>query len=70
MFSILIFLVDKEFIEERRRALKNVLQILSRHPIICESEILKFFLTFQGTVSNCRSRDEKYACAFDLGLWR
>jgi sorting nexin-8 len=43
-------LVDKEFIEERRRSLKHFLEILCRHPIICETEIIKFFLTFQGTV--------------------
>lgn len=41
--------VDKEFIEERRRALKHFLEILCRHPILCETEIIKFFLTFQGT---------------------
>ena len=45
-----VVLVDKEFIEERRRSLKNYLQILSRHPIICETDIIKFFLTFQGNV--------------------
>ncbi|CAF3592991.1 unnamed protein product [Rotaria sp. Silwood1] len=47
--SMCLFLVDKEFIEERRRSLKRYLQILCRHPIICETEIIKFFLTFQGT---------------------
>ncbi|CAF3308914.1 unnamed protein product [Rotaria socialis] len=41
--------VDKEFIEERRRSLKRYLQILCRHPVLCETEIIKFFLTFQGT---------------------
>ncbi|CAF0927168.1 unnamed protein product [Adineta ricciae] len=41
--------VDKEFIEERRRSLKRYLEILCRHPIVCETEIIKFFLTFQGT---------------------
>ncbi|CAF0924773.1 unnamed protein product [Adineta ricciae] len=41
--------VDKEFIEERRRSLKHYLEILCRHPIVCETEIIKFFLTFQGT---------------------
>ena len=35
-------LVDKEFIEERRRSLKRYLEILCRHPIICETEIIKF----------------------------
>jgi hypothetical protein len=47
---IFFILVDKEFIEERRRSLKHFLEILCRHPIICETEIIKFFLTFQGTV--------------------
>ncbi|CAF4539310.1 unnamed protein product, partial [Rotaria sp. Silwood2] len=42
-------LVDKEFIEERRRSLKRYLQIVCRHPTICETEIIKFFLTYQGT---------------------
>ncbi|CAF0967319.1 unnamed protein product [Adineta ricciae] len=41
--------VDKEFIEERRRSLKRYLQILCRHPTVCETDIIKFFLTFQGT---------------------
>jgi len=45
-----IFLVDEKFIEERRRSLKRYLQILCRHPIIYDTEIIKFFLTFQGTV--------------------
>jgi sorting nexin-8 len=47
---LFILLVDKEFIEERRRSLKRYLQIICRHPTICETEIIKFFLTFQGTV--------------------
>ncbi|CAF3528936.1 unnamed protein product [Rotaria sp. Silwood1] len=41
--------VDKEFIEERRRSLKRYLQILCRHPTIYDTDIIKFFLTFQGT---------------------
>ncbi|CAF0978841.1 unnamed protein product [Adineta steineri] len=40
--------VDKEFIEERRRALKRYIQILCRHPTISDTEIIKFFLTFRG----------------------
>ncbi len=50
MYNDVFVLVDKEFIEERRRSLKHFLEILCRHPIICETEIIKFFLTFQGTV--------------------
>lgn len=42
--------VDEKFIEERRRSLKHFLEIISRHPILCETEIVKFFLTYQGTV--------------------
>ncbi|CAF2719761.1 unnamed protein product [Rotaria sp. Silwood2] len=41
--------VDKEFIEARRRSLKRYLQILCRHPTIYDTDIIKFFLTFQGT---------------------
>lgn len=47
-----VLLVDKEFIEERRRGLKRYLQILCRHPTIYDTDIIKFFLTFQGTVSS------------------
>ena len=47
---LLQFVVDKEFIEARRRSLKRCLQILCRHPILYETDIVKFFLTFQGTV--------------------
>lgn len=43
-------LVDREFLEERRQALKHYLQILGRHPIVCEKELMKFFLTYQGSV--------------------
>ncbi|CAF4506320.1 unnamed protein product [Rotaria sp. Silwood2] len=41
--------IDKEFIEARRRSLKRYLQILCRHPTIYDTDIIKFFLTFQGT---------------------
>lgn len=68
---MIIFLVDKEFIEERRRALKHFLEILCRHPIICESDIIKFFLTFKGTVGDHQIsvQRKKGSCVFDLGLW-
>ena len=45
-----VVLVDREFLEERRRALKRYLQNLCRHPIICEKDMIKFFLTYQGEV--------------------
>lgn len=43
-------LADKEFIESRRRALRRFLIILSRHPSIYQSPMLKFFLTYTGHV--------------------
>ncbi len=69
MMCILI-LVDKEFIEERRRALKHFLEILCRHPIICQTEIIKFFLTFQGTVRIFNSRTTHLLLSLDLVMWR
>ncbi|CAF3839906.1 unnamed protein product [Rotaria magnacalcarata] len=41
--------IDSEFLEERRRSLQRYLQILCRHPTIYDTDIIKFFLTFQGT---------------------
>ncbi|CAF3308812.1 unnamed protein product [Rotaria socialis] len=40
--------IDSEFLEERRRSLQRYLQILCRHPAIYDTDIIKFFLTFQG----------------------
>ena len=48
--ALFSYLVDEKFIEDRRRSLKHFLEIISRHPILCETEIVKFFLTYQGTV--------------------
>ncbi len=62
-------LVDKEFIEERRRSLKHFLEILCRHPIICETEIIKFFLTFQGTV-RIQYLHNTFIVHLDLVMWR
>ncbi|XP_040845900.1 sorting nexin-8 [Ochotona curzoniae] len=39
---------DREFIEERRRALKRFLNLVARHPPLCEDVLLKLFLSFSG----------------------
>lgn len=44
---------DREFIEERRRALKRFLNLVARHPPLCEDVLLKLFLSFSGPVSAC-----------------
>ncbi|XP_077979974.1 sorting nexin-8-like [Glandiceps talaboti] len=41
--------VDREFIEARRKALRRFLTLVSRHPAVYDSNILKFFFTFQGS---------------------
>ena len=65
-------LVDREFLEERRQALKHYLQILGRHPIICEKELMKFFLTYQGSVrrSDLRCVERETSRLFRLVLRR
>ena len=42
---------DRKFIEMRRRALKRFLNLTVRHPILTEDDIVKYFLTFNGSVS-------------------
>ncbi len=46
-----IISADREFIELRRRALKRFLALVVRHPVLIEDTIVKYFLTFQGSVS-------------------
>jgi hypothetical protein len=66
---IFFVLVDKEFIEERRRSLKHFLEILCRHPIICETEIIKFFLTFQGTVRILYIKLKNFISNISIVMW-
>ncbi|ESO94914.1 hypothetical protein LOTGIDRAFT_175283 [Lottia gigantea] len=40
---------NREFIEQRRRSLKRFLIIVARHPQINDDELLKFFLTYNGS---------------------
>lgn len=39
---------DREFIEGRRRALKRFLNLVARHPPLCEDGLLQLFLCFGG----------------------
>lgn len=43
--------MNKNFIEQRRKALKRFLQVITRHPILGESDLVKYFLTNDGNVS-------------------
>lgn len=46
-----IFSANKEFIEHRRKSLRRFLNLVARHPVLTEDKIVKFFLTFTGSVS-------------------
>ena len=41
---------NREFIEQRKKALKRFINIIARHPQIYDDKLLKFFLTFTGNV--------------------
>lgn len=47
-----IFTASKEFIEARRRALKRFLNVVARHPVLCNDRIVIFFFTIKGSVSH------------------
>ena len=42
---------DESFLNEREHALGHFLSIICRHPTLRQDEALKFFVTFNGTVS-------------------
>ena len=46
----LVLAASKEFIEQRRRALKRCLNQIARHPTLCEDRIVVFFLTVKTSV--------------------
>lgn len=41
---------EREFIEARRRGLGRFLNLVARHPFFSEDELVKLFLTFNGSV--------------------
>ncbi|KAK6170518.1 hypothetical protein SNE40_018894 [Patella caerulea] len=48
---------NREFIEQRRRSLKRFLIIVTRHPQLNDDELLKFFLTYNGTDMQHKIKD-------------
>ena len=44
------FSASKEFIEARRRSLRRFVNLVSRHPVMCEDKIVVFFLTVKASV--------------------
>ena len=49
---ITLYAGNREFIEQRKKALKRFINIMARHPQIYDDKLLKFFLTFTGNVGN------------------
>lgn len=48
--TVLTSVSEREFIEGRRRALGRFINLVARHPIFSEDELVKTFLTFNGSV--------------------
>uniref|UniRef100_A0A3Q1EBH6 Sorting nexin 8a n=1 Tax=Acanthochromis polyacanthus TaxID=80966 RepID=A0A3Q1EBH6_9TELE len=48
---------EREFIEGRRRALGRFLNLVARHPFFSEDELVKTFLTFNGSDVQSKLRD-------------
>uniref|UniRef100_A0A665VG74 PX domain-containing protein n=1 Tax=Echeneis naucrates TaxID=173247 RepID=A0A665VG74_ECHNA len=48
---------EREFIEGRRRALARFINLVARHPIFSEDELVKTFLTFSGSDVQIKLRD-------------
>ncbi|XP_063041417.1 sorting nexin-8a isoform X2 [Engraulis encrasicolus] len=48
---------EQEFIEGRRRALARFINLVARHPFFADDELLKTFLTFNGSDVQTRLRD-------------
>lgn len=42
---------DRDFIEQRRRALRRFMLLVVRHPVLTDDAIVRYFLTFKGSVS-------------------
>ncbi|KAG5832263.1 hypothetical protein ANANG_G00289230 [Anguilla anguilla] len=48
---------EREFIEGRRRALRRFINTVARHPFFSEDELVKTFLTFNGSDVQCKLRE-------------
>ena len=45
------FSANREFIEQRRKALRRYLTLIARHPLMHDDKLVQFFLSFSGSVS-------------------
>lgn len=50
--TVLTSVSEREFIEGRRRALSRFINLVARHPLFSQDEVVKTFLTFSGSVSS------------------
>ncbi|KAK5612101.1 sorting nexin [Crenichthys baileyi] len=55
--GVLTSVSEREFIEGRRRALGRFINLVARHPLFSEDELVKTFLTFSGSDVQTRLRD-------------
>uniref|UniRef100_A0A8C2HCA6 Sorting nexin 8a n=1 Tax=Cyprinus carpio TaxID=7962 RepID=A0A8C2HCA6_CYPCA len=55
--GVLTSMSEREFIEGRRRALGRFLNLVARHPVFSEDELVKTFLTFSGSDVQTKLRD-------------
>ncbi|CAF94131.1 unnamed protein product, partial [Tetraodon nigroviridis] len=55
--GVLTSISEREFIEGRRRGLGRFINLVARHPIFSEDELLKTFLTFNGSDVQTKLRD-------------
>ena len=52
MIFFAIFAADRDFIEQRRKSLRRFMVLVVRHPVLSDDSIVKYFLTFKGSVSD------------------
>ncbi|XP_076865329.1 sorting nexin-8a isoform X2 [Brachyhypopomus gauderio] len=55
--GVLTSMSEREFIEGRRRGLARFLNLVARHPLFSEDELVKTFLTFSGSDVQTKLRD-------------
>ena len=55
--TVLTSMSERDFIEGRRRALGRFINLVARHPFFSEDELVKTFLTFNGSVRLCYWKD-------------
>uniref|UniRef100_A0A1A8IZE6 Sorting nexin 8a n=1 Tax=Nothobranchius kuhntae TaxID=321403 RepID=A0A1A8IZE6_NOTKU len=55
--AVLTSVSEREFIEGRRRALGRFINLVARHPLFSEDELVKTFLTFSGSDVQTKLRD-------------